>query len=69
MATNDFVVSNGQISRPPYLGVKPDIDLNGVSWSHNIGMFYSIDPALFESIKRPNVTQTSGTVPGKIGGP
>lgn len=47
-------VSNIPISRPnPVEGIKPDIDMNGFSWSNKIGMFFHVTDVSISTIKTP----------------
>jgi hypothetical protein len=47
-------VSNVPISRPnPIPGVKPDADMNGFSWSNDIGLFFNVSDIVISSIKTP----------------
>jgi hypothetical protein len=64
----NYVISNGRISRPTYVqGVTPDADLNGISWSNKVGLFYNIDPMIYTPITPPVVVPTQGVIQGKHG--
>jgi hypothetical protein len=47
-------ISNIPISRPVSIAeVKPDVDMNGFSWSNKYGMFFYVPQTVFSPIKPP----------------
>ena len=47
-------VSNVPVSRPNSVkGVRPDVDMNGFSWSNKIGFFFSVSDIVISPIKKP----------------
>lgn len=47
-------ISNVPISRPNSIpDVKPDVDMNGFSWSNKHGLFFYASQILFDPIKLP----------------
>jgi hypothetical protein len=60
-------ISNVPISRPVHTGVQPDLDLNGIQWSNEFGLFYAFTDEIFSPIKAPTLFPTTGPIPGKRG--
>ena len=51
-------ISNIPISRPnPLPNVKPDVDMNGFSWSNKHGLFFHVSETIFDPIKPPPLTE------------
>lgn len=49
-------VSNVPISRPNAIpDVKPDVEMNGFSWSNDIGLFFHVSDIVLNTIKTPPV--------------
>lgn len=47
-------VSNISISRPnPLPDVKPDVEMNGFSWSNKYGLFFNVSDVAVSPIKPP----------------
>lgn len=47
-------VSNVPVSRPNALpDVKPDVEMNGFSWSNKVGLFFNVSDVVISPIKPP----------------
>ena len=47
-------VSNVPISRPnPIPDISPDTDMNGLSWSNQVGLFFHVSDLVISPIKKP----------------
>jgi hypothetical protein len=52
-------ISNVPVSRPnEIVGVGPDIDMNGFSWSNKIGIFFHVSDVSISQIKLPPMTRS-----------
>lgn len=59
----DFI-ANTQISVPLQVqGVKPDVDLNGLKFSYEIGVFYDPAPTLITMTLPPPITPSTVSRP------
>jgi hypothetical protein len=51
-------VSNVPVSRPNSIkGVRPDVDMSGLSWSNKIGLFFNVSDVVISQIKTPPTTE------------
>lgn len=47
-------ISNVPISRPNSLPtIKPDVNMNGLSWSNKYGLFFHVSETIFDPVMPP----------------